>query len=294
MLMLLVDRGLGLLLDHLYSKVKTGQTGGKINYYLSKSSLPPLLIMGNSRALYQVIPDSLGIQSFNLAHAGMSQIFQTGLISILKDAHKMPPLILLHLEPEEFTIDDNGSDIQNLKYYYGKNTLVTQYISRISIFESSKFNFQLYRYNGRVFTLLKNLIQSTLLFKDYNGYDAILASPKDSLHTIYSSHALKDIENVNLNPRQLSYLLAFISICKQSKTTLICFTSPMYRQPKNLNVVAGKLNVILKSQGIRYINFIQNPIETLKDKPSLWKDVHHLNDNGAIIETRELRHQIQN
>jgi len=292
-LTLLVDRGLSILLDHLYSRIKTGQTGGKINYYLSKSPVPPLVIMGNSRALYQVIPDSLGVQSFNLAHAGMSQIFQTGLISILTDARKMPPLILLHLEPEEFTISDNGSDIQNLKYYYGKNDLITRYISRISIFESSKFNFELYRYNGRVFTLLKNLIQSTMLFKDYNGYDPIMASPKDSLHTIYSSNTSKDIENVNLNPRQVSYLVEFINQCKKSKTKVICFTSPLYRQTKNLDIAANKLKVVLENHGIPYINFIHTPIAVLQKNPSLWKDANHLNHNGAVIESRELHQQIE-
>jgi len=289
----LTDWGLGTLFDHWYPKIKTGQTGGKINYYLNKTLVPSLVIVGNSRALYQVIPDSLHAQSFNLSHAGMSQVFQTGLLSILKDAHKMPSVILLHLEPEEFTFDDNGNDIQNLKYYYGKNKLVTQYISEISIFESSKYVFHLYRYNGRVFTFLKNLVQSTYLFKEYNGYEVIPATIKDSINTIYSANNVGDIKNENLNERQISYLLEFIRLCSESKTKVICFTSPLYRQPKRINLITSKLNSILKSKGVHYIDFIQNPIEGLQRNPSLWKDAYHLNHNGARIESSILGLQIK-
>jgi hypothetical protein len=34
------------MLDHFYSKMRTGQTGGKINYYLSLKDSIDLVVMG--------------------------------------------------------------------------------------------------------------------------------------------------------------------------------------------------------------------------------------------------------
>ena len=157
------DRGFGYIFDSLYRQTKTGQTGGKINYYLSLSKTPEWVVMGNSRAFYQIIPDSFAMPTYNLCHAGMHQVFQTGLITQMEKEGKMPKLILLHLEPEEFIGEQFNRDIQNLKFYHGKNEWITGELNALSRYEQAKFLFASYRYNGRVISLLKNYLQTKFI-----------------------------------------------------------------------------------------------------------------------------------
>jgi hypothetical protein len=283
--LILVDKGAVLILDHFYSKMKTGQTGGKINYYLSLKDSIDLLVMGNSRALYQIIPDSFNMPAFNLSHAGMSQSFQTGLLSVLEENKKLPEIIALHIEPQEFTGVTHNLDIQNLKYYYGKDSIVTAYISQLSHFEKLKFTFGLYRYNGRLITLSKNYLQTLLYGASGNGYEAITHSERDSVNTLYSSKKQLDHLEEKFNYDQLGYLMTFINICKRNDVTLICFTSPHFRGEHQYARSSHTLDSLLQRNSIAYVNYTEHAIAPLDLNASLWKDAHHLNHSGATIES---------
>ncbi|MGE0587550.1 MAG: hypothetical protein AB7O48_03185 [Cyclobacteriaceae bacterium] len=288
--LLVYDRGLSLILDYLYLKTKTGQTGGKINYYLTSAKSFDFLIMGNSRSLYQVIPDSLAADAYNLSHAGMGPSFQTGLLSVLIKHTKMPKTILLHIEPYDFIGDHENRDIQNLKYYYGKDSIVTQLINRISSTEKLKFAFQLYRYNGKGFSLLKNFIQTGSSVVVNNGYEPLLPQLTDSANTLYSVQAYRPIPSTHLNPEQMEILSDFIRMCRDKNTMLICFTSPVYYESgSGLNVTLDSLDAFLTKMDVPYLNYIKSPIESLENHPSLWRDANHLNHKGAQIETQRLK-----
>jgi hypothetical protein len=286
--LILLDRAFGFLFDRLYSGIKTGQTGGKINYYLSLPVTPKLVIMGNSRAFYQVIPDSFKIPSFNLSHAGMHQIFQTGLLSIMEGENKMPSLILLHLEPEEFTGEQRNRDIQNLKYYYGKNNLVTKYLAGLSGFERFKFYFELYRYNGRAIASLKNYFQTLHSDASYNGYEAIKSSERDSLNTLYSLRNEIKRPELKFNYDQLKFLQEFIDIGRRNNARIICFTSPHFKNSNRQAKASSILDSLLTENHVEYINYSLNPIADLDAHPVLWKDSFHLNHDGAQIESQFL------
>lgn len=282
-----IDWALGSLFDSLYARVLLGQTGGKINYYLRQKDFSAV-VMGNSRALYQINPDSLGSNCFNLSHAGMSQIFQTGLVHVLEKQKKMPRIILLHLEPEEFTFSDHGDDIQNLKYYYGKDSLVTAYLRNVSPYEQYKFLFHLYRYNGRAASILKNFWYSRHSLPGNNGFETIAATPRDSINTFYSAEKIEPFKTTELNTTQVRYLEEFIKTCAKSNTKLICFTSPLFTTPRGMNEVSTKLAAILSRHGVPYLTADELNVAEYPHREWLWKDAHHLNDHGSAIESKLL------
>jgi hypothetical protein len=272
--------------------MKTGQTGGKINYYLSLPATPAIVIMGNSRSLYQIIPDSFKVSCFNLSHAGMGQIFQTGLLSVLNDHHKIPSVILLHLEPEEFTGKQTDEDIQNLKYYYGRNELVTNYIVNLSKYEKWKFYFQSYRFNGRVITLFKNYLQTIRGNGENNGYSMIERSERDSINVLRAvDHPIGSPEE-NFNFDQWRYLEAFLNSCKQANTLVICFTSPIYKGFGSYSKTTQILKSSLSRLNTPYINFLKHPIAKLEEHPGFWKDTKHLNHDGAQLESEALANAV--
>jgi hypothetical protein len=280
-----IDRALALVLDWLYLKTRTGQTGGKINRYLEFSPQPHLVIMGNSRALYQIIPDSFKIRAFNLSHAGMGPMFQTGLLSILEKENKIPRILVLLIEPYEFDEEYPNTDVQNLKYYYGSNTTVSEYINTLSPYEHLKFNFDLYRHNGRFVSLVKNYAQTMRSGAHGNGYEIIPPSPRDSINTIYSFDKLPGQAAEKINMNQLAVLQTFISLAKKHKVKLICFTSPVFRGINQYPKTTELLDSLLKVNNIPYINFTKKPILHLEQNARLWKDAHHLNHEGAQIES---------
>ena len=290
-----LDRGLALLFDSMYPKVKTGQTGGKINYYLSLTPTPELLIMGNSRAFYQVIPDSFDMKAYNLSHAGLSQIFQTGLLSILEQNNKLPKIILLHISIDEFFGNNKTIyDVQNLKYYYNKNELVTKYISEISDYEKFKYYFELYRYNGRVINLFKNYYESKKSDSPGNGYIAIPPTPSDSINIIYTTISHKAATVWGSPNSNFTFLNKFIEICSKEDVKLICFTTPTYTQIENYRKISFKLDSFLSSKEIPYINYFNQNIPLLESSPSFWKDVKHLNHNGAQVFSNDLNTRVKN
>ena len=287
-LLIVCDRSLGFLFDYFYKHTKTGQTGGKINYYLSLPKTPEWVVMGNSRALYQIIPDSFARPTYNLCHAGMHQIFQTGLLTEMEKQGKMPPLILLHIEPDEFLGEQFNRDIQNLKYYHSKNEWITRELNVLSRYEQVKFLFASYRYNGRVISLMKNYIQTMRAPSPSNGYMAIEPILTDSTTTMYSLQQKLPVAAETMNEQQWNYLNEFIARCRKNGTQVICFTSPIYSYHQKSNPGIQELESRLQKLHVPYINYLKKDIPALQLKASLWKDRHHLNHTGAQIESSVL------
>ncbi|MFY8035865.1 MAG: hypothetical protein ACOVMQ_01800 [Cyclobacteriaceae bacterium] len=291
-LLFICDRSLSYLFDYFYQHTKTGQSGGKINYYLSLEKTPEWVVMGNSRALYQIIPDSFPATTYNLCHAGMHQIFQTGLLTQMANEGKMPKLILLHIEPEEFIGEQFNRDIQNLKYYHSKNEWITNELNALSPYEPTKFFFASYRYNGRVISLMKNYLQTRRTDYNSNGYMVIEPSETDSITTMYSLQQAQPPSNEKLNLQQWNYLRAFIDRCQKEKTQVICFTSPVYSYSYRATAGVLELEKNLEKMGVPYINYLQKNIPALQQRASFWKDRHHLNHAGAQIESSVLQHDV--
>ena len=251
--------------------------------------------MGDSRAFYQINPDSFKMKTYNLSHAGMGQSFQTGLLNVLDQEKKLPPIILLHINLEEYIKNEaaeNPFDVQNLKYYHGKNKLVTDYIDEISEFEKYKYYFELYRYNGRVINLVKNLIETKQTNDFGNGYIAVGAGDRDSINIVL--YAEKETENKSavFNYDRLKHLNKFLEICIRNKVKLICFTSPFYNK-WNFNITASNvLDSVFKTKNIEYINYAVQPVPMLEKHPFFWKDTGHLNHHGAKIESGDLSKQV--
>ncbi len=287
-----VDRSLGLLFDYLHSKIRTGQTGGKINHYINMRDTPSLVIMGNSRSLYQIIPDSLSQNSFNLSHAGMGPAFQLGLLNILSQQGKLPAAIVLHIEPEDFFGPHYNRDIQNLKHYYGKDSIVTDLINKISPHEKYKYLFKLYRYNGRAITLVKNLIQSSYLTIELKGYEIVRPAKNDSVNTLHSQK-YEIAKDLTVNQTQLALLKDFMELCAKKKVKLICFTSPVYNSFNETSKYMNTMERYFKSHRIPYVSYVKNPIAGLQNNPRLWRDQFHLNHLGAQIESSALKRDLK-
>jgi len=293
-----LDRVLAWSMDAIYPEIKSGESGGAINYFLALEENPDFLIMGNSRAHHHVIPDSFELNTFNLSHNGMALPFQAGLISILKSQQKMPKVLLLQIEPSFFLnrSDLDERDAQFLKYFYGKNELVTEYINRISTNEKIKYFFKLYRYNGKIFGLLLNYFKSKNRKEklNYDGFEPLEYNPKD---TIRLNNEIKKLEKIKHSKRvmtidsiALSYVQDVLDMCEEADTKIIFFTAPYYWDQ---NSEQGKLNLqqYFDERDILYFNYNTIILPELKKK-KFWMDGTHLNIKGTKILTSDLKKRL--
>ncbi|MBJ6108274.1 hypothetical protein JAO73_04580 [Hymenobacter sp. BT523] len=279
------DFALTKLFDGLYTRVRTGQTGGEINQYLAMPKVPAMLIMGNSRARYQVDPDSFAVPSYSLCHAGMGQVFQTGLLDVLQLQKKLPPVIMLHVDFEEYMGEDNTEDIGNLRYYYNKIPSITKEIDGISRYEKVKYLFQFYRYNGRIINTLKNYVQSRNYTYTGNGYQKLAPLVYDT--ATFRQPALSP-PNARVHRASLRHLEAFIATCKQNRVKLMCFTSP-YLSPHGYAKAAGfTIDSLMRVEHVPYFNAAAHPLPVLLNHANYWQDGDHLNELGAGYLSQQL------
>ncbi len=295
-----MDRLAASFLDCLYVKTMTGQSGGKINYYLSLPTPPDLLIMGNSRAYYQVVPDSFKMPTYNIAHSATDDCFQRGLLAVLEEKKQLPKTILLQIDPGQYLGQEgitrkNLNSVEFLRYYYGKNEEVTTLINNEGSTKKYLFYFHTYRYNGRVLTLLNNYFKTVLHPKQLQtGYDLIPAEATDSIYT------LRSIQREVFPPAKFlseytTDLQSIISTCKRLHIRLILFTSPYFSRAMAdyLKPSTDKIKLLCGENKIPYINYLELSLPGLSTSASYWKDPNHLNHLGAEIQSRDLSNRVK-
>lgn len=284
-------------LSFLYLKNKVGQSGGKVNYYMKLKPETDLLILGNSRALYQIIPDSFHYENtYNLCHAGMDDCFQLGLLHYVLSHNKKPQTILLQIDPEFYSKTDQkaafvSTDIQHLKYYYDKDSIVRYHINQMSAYEKYKNYIPLYKYNGTVISLFKNFLNSSKVGTDkLKGFTKVLPTKMDSINTVNAFNVNSPKQKYVYDVERTKYLFDIIAVCKQYNVQLICFTSPHYKYNKTYYAeLKSNLDALFEQHQIRYIDFDENAsLLSQIESPNYWKDHMHLNLRGGALESHYL------
>lgn len=284
----LLDRSGAWVLDCVYEHTRVGQKGGRLNTYLALPSPPRVLLMGNSCMGCNVNPDSLHLGAYSIAHDGTRQVFQTGLLSLLAQRHKLPPAIVLHVDLREYMAPNHVEDITNLKYYYGQAPYITQYHQELSRWEPVKFWFSLYRHNGRLFGLANNWrwVPPT----SNQGFEPPDPTAADSARAEYSATRLA--QQGPLNRKALRYLQDFIGLCRSNHVQLVCVTSPYYQAPPWVPAASAVVDSLLRTANVPYLNLALHPVAKLSGQPRYWYDEVHLNTRGVPWLSQVLAQQL--
>jgi hypothetical protein len=288
-LLLAVDRGGSWALKRVYLSMRGGQSGGQISAYLARPQLPAVLIMGNSRVALNIDPDSFGPAALNLAHYGEGQVFSTGLLHVLRQQHKLPPTLLLHIDLDEYAQPPKPEEINDLSFYYGQNAYVTSQINALGWTERLKNLSRLYCYNARAFSLARAWLrphQST----DF-GFQPVAPSPSDSLTTWFSGRRLRTPPPV-LNRLPLKALQEFVAVCRAEQVQLICFTATYHEQPAYVPQASALVDSVLRAAHVPYLNYGLHPLAPLQASTRYWHDATHLNTRGVPLHSQDLARQV--
>lgn len=287
---LIADRAAGYLLKNAYAQSRSGSSGGKLNYFLEHSHEYNIVILGNSRAHRQVDPREFPQKAFNLGHSGMDLVFQVGVLSELARQKSLPPVVLLHIDAR-FFITGRGEeralrDAGYLKQLYGENPLITEYLDRTSKYSRVKNLLWCYRFNGKVLPIVKSVLRPEQVSN--LGYEPLVSSPQDAKRVEEQLENREEPRFANsISSAEAELLETAIRICKENGSRLVCFTGPTLYFDYDLKPAKDYLDKTLSAAGVPYIDFQREPIKELQDH-SKWRDLTHLNYDGAIILSREL------
>ena len=166
-----MDRALGALLGALHQRTFTGERAGLLNLALSQSA--DILVLGSSRAQYQVMPSVLARELpgkiYNAGLKGHDLLYASMLLDLWERRHPAPRAVILNVDMESLLRRPNElAAAQIFAPYLDESARVREVLYQGGVYKRLAYVSRAYRYNGRVLGILKNLMRAP--DPQYDGY----------------------------------------------------------------------------------------------------------------------------
>lgn len=275
-------------IETIEKKVYTGQSVGKVNQFMSVKDSVDLIVFGSSRASHHVDVKTLNKNSYNMGVDGTRIGYCATLVSSLK---KKEQVVMVHIDPITlFGNNYEGEDVLGLLHLSSRNKDIKNVIEDIypsEIFLSKIF--KCYKYNGKLFGILKNFFKPNYEYRNYYGFDPLFPTneQKEIFRKIISKTELSTYMNnsVSNNPSITTddFISKIKQKCNENKSKLIFFTSPTMK--RNSDELISKTRAYFISKEIDYYDYSDfSKVEEYDN----WRDLTHLSDEGAKIFSNEL------
>lgn len=278
-LIVVVDRCMGIVFDYLRENAKGGST--KELYYIANESVDDVVIFGSSRANHhyvpQIIEDSLGLTCFNMGKDGNGIVLMYGRYQMLLERYN-PKLIIYDVNYSfDFSTEyDNSRYINLLKEYYSK--IKKSFVGLIDWKEQCKLLSKMFQANSRVFTMLGD----NVLIQDINnGYLPLYGVVTDS--TKYEYDIVDSIDWV-LDSMKLSLFERFVCDTKDRDIPLVMFVSPVYAKSSRVDYIEAEK--ICAKYDVPFYYLME--MDGIASDCTMFQDRTHMNNTGAEKYTREI------
>lgn len=294
----LIDRIVGFIAEEVYRQTPPRDIGA-LYHVINQENTYEQLVLGSSRALHGVIPELLTNRSFNLGWDGTAIDMHLAILKVLESKKKLPKTILLNLD--EKMVFDMGVEyvgIEKLSSLYSESDWVREQINKQSKYNSFLYLLKTYQFNGKIGTLLN----PTDRFKnDSNeGFRPLIRKTGDSsrietrIKRKLAISAILGHGSPDLNPLFVLNFMQLIDLMNTNNIELIVFSPPLYG-PRDREPSKSKLNKLMCEMGITYLDYRgqlridQGIVSEIK----FWKDLSHLNHEGAKVFTKRLNKDIE-
>ena len=279
-LLFLVDRGIGFVLDCLRENAKGGST--KELHYIANESTDDVVIFGSSRANHhyvpQIIEDSLGVTCFNMGQDGNGIVLMYGRYQMLLERYN-PKLIIYDVGSFDYsTIYDNSRYLDRLKEFYDKDCVRKEFIELADWKEQWKMESKMYRNNSKVMAIVGDNILCRKLNK---GYTPLYGIVTDSAKYEYE---IIDSTDWGLDSVKLSLFERFVCDTKDRDIPLVMFVSPVYAQSAKVDYIEAEK--ICAKYDVPFYYLME--MEGIASDYTMFQDRTHMNNTGAEKYTREI------
>lgn len=282
-LVLVIDRLLGMLMTKCVAKAKNGPTY-EYNYMLFDAK-PDIAIFGSSRARHHynpvVIEQDFKGNTINYGFDGSGIfIYYVSLKTLLQ--HHTPKLVIIDVNHDEYENPMKTNRMNSFYPFFEKMNMDDSDLNKISPYEKYRLLFYTYRFNNRFYETLQSTKGSKEDLTNFNGYTP-LAPVKDKPKLLTSSTYYFDKPSYEC-------LRNIITLCKSKNIPIIVCTSPFYYN-LTYNATSVETEKLCKEYNVPYLNYINNNYRTFDN--TLFADVTHLDSVGANIFTHDFDTRIK-
>ena len=273
-----IDKLLYISLNQISSKVYSGLTIGKLNYYILIKDETKFLFLGNSRTNHHVRNKLISNSSFNMGIDGSSVNYFLSVLKLTKPDHNKT--VFLQIDPNDlFNQTYNGSDIKYLNHFYNSNDFIKNEIMKFEGYNFFRTFFWCIDFNGKVLPIIKNIFNN-FYYEEELGFEPLMVSyeqQKIFKKTISSQPDYNCEKDYTINKYFLNKFSEIINLSKTNGFKLKIYTPPFYRE--QCSYESNFLKDFLQKKLVPYKNYSDLFIKN--NNLQLWKDDIHLSLYGA-------------
>lgn len=276
-LTLLLDRGIGAILNHLYFQQESGV--GYRTTYAFDNTQADMLIFGSSRANHGYVPDifeeKLHCSFYNTGRDGNYVLYNYAIFKGIIRRYN-PKFIIFDIRPEDLTyLAVEYERLSLLLPYYKNHPEIRQIVNYKGPLEKIKLLSAIYPYNSLILQMIMgNLEFNKERVSDDKGYVPILkVMNNEKIDTIQISTFITDENKIHA-------LKDIISVCQKNKIDLVFVNSPTWSVIKK-SPYDSILTNLCSENGANYFDISNDPV--FINNNSYFADKDHLNNEGARV-----------
>lgn len=283
-LLFLMDLCIGGASAWLYHRSKYGIFHRQ--QYVLNESTDDIIILGSSRASHHYVPsiisDSLGMSCYNAGSEGMCIYYHYAMLAAMIERGHCPKIVLydvMDLDTKEypgptFTLD---AALDRLAPHYGEFTCIDSLFELKGWKERLKLQSKVYRYNSK---LVQSIKCNFIPLPEDNGYEKVVGSLPDNV--VIESEAY---DESSLDSLKLHYMQKMVQLAARNQIKMIFVLSPYYK-----NNPSKAIDAAIDVARCNQMDIVNCYNDIVMMKRELFRDVMHLNDEGAHVWTTYLAH----
>lgn len=283
--LILLDCLIGLFFSHLYHKAQYGQIARQ-NYCINKST-DDIIIVGSSEVMRNydpaVIQDSLNLSCYTNGSEGQCIYYSYAIIRAIIERNHSPQYLICDIGNYDVLESDDSQNnidaaISRLLPNYFDSKAIRTIINDYDYTQRFKCLSNAYRYNSKIIQMVKCLHYDT---HDFNGFEPNYKK--------LDEQSIKEVlpTTTEIELKKIDCIKQLIKYTREHGVNIIFVHSPKYyiSDNKGINVIRE----ICNEEGVLYWDF--DEIECFNN-PLLFADRHHLNNEGAVVLSKELSRRI--
>lgn len=277
-IIIILDYTAGAVLRYYYFKQKSGLQY-RTTYSIDETKAD-LLVFGSSKANHHYVPGDfekrLSLSYYNVGRDGNCIFYHYAVLKgILK--RYTPKIIILDLAGFEFGINQDGYDrLSSLLPYYKSHPEIRPIIELKGPYEKIKLLSGIYPFNSSALTItIGNTEANKKRNEDIKGYIPLKKTWGQP------AKYMGFLPSYDLDSNKLKTFESFIKDCKAANVKLYIVVSPDFLISDNFEYSFALGKETAQKNGISFFDFSRDT--NFLNKPALFADAAHLNDEGAKI-----------
>jgi len=282
---IIADIGVGKLGDYMWTNSKGGYTKQSADFALH--DIHDVIVFGSSRAKHHYdtpfLSDTMALNVYNAGSDGSGIILATGLCELAISRYK--PKLIIYDVTFSFDIIDNPQDNNDVRYIkwlkpYYRNPAIGAIIKDVKKEEWYKVHSGLIRYNSSFITMAQDFFISKELGN--NGYEPMKGQLNAIEDNVVTNEVISSVDSL-----KLKYIEKFINLAQTNNIPIVFIKSPRLGA-KDSDIIQPIKDVCSRYQ-VPFWDFRSN---VLFQKPNLFCDHSHLNEEGARVFSRVVVEEI--